>query len=198
MGKGEGMSGWVKEKEVEPERYDTTIARTSLLIALVLLVILVMLAAMWSNYSGILRYSIFAFGLLLVLSLFAYILFKDVARSTLPIPERKEALRGKGEELSRLIKRAFQGYPTSQHMLEEELREIMIERISVRRGMSDHAVRELTSTYEGALAITGDAELAELLSKRKKLGGKKKLVVLPSRSYNERIERIIRKMEEWI
>jgi hypothetical protein len=198
MGKGEGMSGWKRAEEVEPERYDTTVARASLLIALVFVVIFTFLAAAWANYSGILRYSIFAFGVLSVLVLFAYILFKDVARSTLAIPEKKEELRGKGEELSRLIKRAFQGYPTSQRMLEDELREAMMERIRVRRNMSDKAVRELTSTFEGALSITGDKELAELLSRRRKLGGNKKIVIIPSRSYNEKIERIVRKMEEWI
>ena len=199
MGKGgRQMSGWKIAEEVEPERYDVTVARASILIALVFMAIMWFLAAAWANYSGILRYALFSFGVIAVLLLFSYMLFKDSARSTFRREERRPTVMGKGEELSRIVRRAFQGYPTSQRMLEEELREIMMERISVRRGMDMHRVRELTSTYDGALEITEDRELALLLSERRRLGGKKRFIVLPSRSYNERIERIIRKMEEWV
>ncbi len=188
---------WVKAKEVEAEKYDVTVARTSILIVFILILIIWVLVSAWAEYSGILRYALFAFGIVAALLFLSYMLFKDVAKSTVTRPEKSEVLLGRSEKLAKLIKRAFQGYPTSQSMLEEELREIMIERISVRRKMPVDEVRERSATFQGAMEIVGDKELARLLSYRKKLGGKKRLMVMPSRSYNERIERIIAKMEEW-
>ncbi len=192
------MSEWKEAVEVEPEQYDSELVKNAVIISIVSLVFVSVFIAMWADYSGILREALFTFSICLFLLGTSYYMLKNSAKSVTDTGhEREYAVIGRGDELAKFIKRAFSGYAASQSILEETLREILIERISVRRRMTVESVRERISTYEGALELVGDEELARLLYEKKKLGGKRRLIIRASRRYREKIERMINKMEEW-
>ena len=192
------MKGWKKAVETEPEMYDAGVVKNMIVTALVLVAILSVFLAMWANYSGILRYSITVFAVSTVILIPAYFLFQNSAVSlTGPRKEPDYQLKGEGDELATLVKRSFSGYRASQAMLEEALREIMLERISVRRRMSREEIEERISDFGEAVNLVGDEELARLLVEKKRLGGKRIFIIRPSKAYREKIERIINKMEEW-
>lgn len=192
------MSGWKKAVETEPALYDAGVVRNMVVAAIVLVAIISLFLAMWANYSGILRYALTVFAVSTAILIPAYFLFENSALSFVPVREEPSySLKGSGEELAVLVKRSFSGYRASQAMLEEILREIMIERISVRRRIPLETVRELSEDREWAMKILDDEELAALLTEKKRLGGKRVFIIRPSKAYRERIERIIKKMEEW-
>jgi len=192
------LKGWKKAVETEPEMYDAGVVKNMIDTALVLVAILSVFLAMWANYSGILRYSITVFAVSTVILIPAYFLFQNSAVSlTGPRKEPDYQLKGEGDELATLVKRSFSGYRASQAMLEEALREIMLERISVRRRMSREEIEERISDFGEAVNLVGDEELARLLVEKKRLGGKRIFIIRPSKAYREKIERIINKMEEW-
>ncbi len=192
------MSEWKKAVETEPEPYDAGVVRNAIVAAIVFVAILSVFLAMWANYSGILRYSLIVFAVSTVILIPAYFLFQNSALSILPPREEPSyRLKGEGDELATLVKRSFSGYRASQAMLEEALREIMMKRISVRRRMSRKDIEDRISDFSGALNLVGDEELARLLIEKKRLGGKRIFIIRPSKAYREKIERIIKKMEEW-
>ena len=190
---------WKSAEEVQPEIYDGDSVETAIIMGAVLMLIVSTLMAMWASYSGLLRYVIMLMAISMALMVPAYLLFQRSARSTIKEPEEYVFTpEGEVEELRGLINRAFAGYRASQAMLEDRLREILLERISIRKRMPKEEVRTMARTKKGAMQLTGDEELAALLYRRKEMGREKNvLFVRPSREYQERMERIIQKMEEW-
>ncbi len=186
-------------QEINPETYDGDSVATSIVMFSVFMLIVAGLMAMWASYSGILRYVIMLTFVSIVLMIPAYVLFQSSARSVIKAPEEwAPAPRGNLEELSSLMKRAFDGYQASQAILEDRLREDLIERISIRKRLGSDSIREISRDWKGALRLTGDEDLARLLFKRKKMGREKKVFfVRPSKEYREWIMRVITKMEEW-
>ncbi len=190
---------WKRAEETEPEIYDASGVENAIIMGSVFMLIIATFIAMWADYSGILRYLIMLVSVTIVLLLPAYLLFQNSARSYIPEPEEHRVRpRGEVEEVRGIIKRAFGGYQASQVLLEDRLRQALIEKISIKKRMPTEQVRRISRTYEGALSLVGDEDLARLLSEFKTMGREKKvLFIRPSHEYQERIERTIKKMEEW-
>ena len=185
--------------EIRPEIYDGDSVRMAIIMASVFMVIIAGLIMMWAEYSGLLRYTLLLTFTTLVLMVPAYLLFQESARSYIPEPERHDiVMRGDLEEIRGLMKRAFRGYMASQAMLEDRLREDMIRRISVRKRIPMEAVRESSRDRKKALLMTGDDDLARLLSERKSMSRSRRAIFIrPSQEYRAWIMRVVKKMEEW-
>jgi hypothetical protein len=190
---------WKRAREIQPETYDGDNVSTGIVMLSVFMIIVAVFMGMWADYSGILRYVIMLTFVTLVLMIPAYLLFQNSAVSRIPEQERP-VFRPKGdlEEIRSVMKRGLKGYHASQVMLEDRLRQDLIQRISIRKRIPIETVREESKEYSGALRLSGDEDLAVLLSRRKKMGrDKRTLFVRPEAGYKEWIVRVIEKMEEW-
>ncbi len=193
------MSGWKEAVETRPEMYDGYNIRNGIIVAAVSIAFIGTMVAMWANYSGILRYLIVVLTVSFVMLIPANLLFQESARSVIREPEKeRREIKGEFNEISRLLDRALAGYNASQILLEDRLRDIMLEKISIKRRMSVEEARERTAFFDGAKELVKDDELAVLLSKRKRLGSNRRIFfVRPSKKYAEHVRRIVKKMEEW-
>lgn len=190
---------WKRAREIQPETYDGDNVSTGIVMLSVFMIIIAVFMGMWADYSGILRYVIMLTFVTLVLMIPAYLLFQNSALSRIPEPGLP-VFKSKGdlEEIRGLMKRALKGYHASQVMLEDRLRHDLIMRISVRKRISIENVRENSKEYPDALRLSGDEDLAVLLSRRKKMGrNKRALFVRPAAGYKEWIVRVMEKTEEW-
>ena len=179
--------------------YDGYNIRNGIVVAAVSIAFIGTMVAMWANYSGILRYLIVVLTVSFVMLIPANLLFQDSARSVIREPEKeRRGMKGEFNEISGLLDRALAGYHASQILLEDRLREIMFEKIAIKRRLSIDEVRERTAFFDGAREIVKDDELAALLSQRKRLGRTRRVfIVRPSKKYAEHVKRIVKKMEEW-
>lgn len=189
-----------KEYKKEREGFENVFKFVTILMIFMLIVFIP-----WSPYSGMLRWTISIFSLGIIASIVALLMY----RRSQPLEswKRKNELNmqvgSKLGETSELVQRAFKGYDASQALLEERLKDHIIESLKQDRGLSPDEIDELMNDMEKLKKEIGDEDIYEFLKTSKDFrdaGGAARLFSDRAREspqdYKKRIERVMDKMEE--
>ena len=117
-------------------------------------------------YSGFIRFLLMFMALLiLMLFLSARVAEKVPSEGIEKEVETQEAARTGLASMKKTVERAFEGYQSSQIILRDTLRDVLVRKIAMKKRMETWEVEEVC-TRGGAKGLVADPELQKLLSER--------------------------------
>lgn len=199
------MSSEMGESDLE-EKVNKQAVRNVFTFTTAILIFMLFVFIPWSISSGILRWTVSIIALGIIALVVTRALYEDT--SSLAHWKREseldEMIDSRLGDTSEMVDRAGKGYDASQAMLEERITETFLEKAKEGRGLSDGDVEELLSNPDRLKEVINDDIIADFLlsSKSFREAGKSNLFNntfqdKEQRSYDKRIEKIMKRMEEW-